>query len=101
MEEYKFDGDAYEFLGIMKWSLVARQMQKEKRKGRFDILTDSVKVEEVAEEYGMDEFVLIKELIRLTDKLKNTEFYENKSIVEELLRIEAREEKEAHNENGV
>lgn len=24
MEEYKFDGSAYEFLGIMQWSLVAR-----------------------------------------------------------------------------
>lgn len=87
MEEYKFDGSAYEFLGIMKWSLVARQMQKDHRKDCSDVLKDSVKVGEVADEYGMDEYVLIKELIRLTDELKNTEFYERKSLVEDLIQF--------------
>lgn len=87
MEEYKFDGSAYEFLGIMKWSLVARQMQKDHRKDCSDVLKDSAKVGEVADEYGMDEYVLIKELIRLTDELKNTEFYERKSLVEDLIQF--------------
>lgn len=96
MEEYKFDGNAYDFLWLMKWSLVARQMLKENRKGHFSILTDSEKVQEAAEEYGMDDFVLINELIRLTDELKNTEFYANRSLIEELLRIA-----EANEENGV
>lgn len=102
MEEYKFDGNAYEFLGIMKWSLVARQMQKENRKDRFDVLTNPDKVEEAAEEYGMDDYALIKELIRMTDELKNTEFYERKSLVEDLLQfVEAREEKEMNEENAI
>ena len=83
--EYKFDGSAYEFLGIMRWSLIAREMQKEHRKDRFDVLKDSTKLEEIADEYGMDDYALIKELIRLTDELKNTEFYERKSLVVALL----------------
>ena len=41
MEEYKFDGSAYEFLGIMRWSLVARQMLKDHRKDCSDVLKDS------------------------------------------------------------
>lgn len=101
MEEYKFDGSAYEFLGIMRWSLAAREMQKEHRKDRFGVLRDSTKLEEVADEYGMDDYVLIKELIRLTDELKNTEFYERKSLVEALLQFaQELEEKETNGENG-
>lgn len=87
MEEYKFDGSAYEFLGIMRWSLVARQMLKDHRKDCSDVLRDSDKVGEVADEYGMDGYVLIKELIRLTDELKNTEFYERQSFVEYLIQL--------------
>lgn len=87
MEEYKFDGSAYEFLGIMRWSLVARQMLKEHRKDCSDVLRDSDKVGKVADEYGMDGYVLIKELIRLTDELKNTEFYERQSFVEYLIQL--------------
>lgn len=87
MEEYKFDGNAYEFLGIMRWSLVARQMLKEHRKDCSDVLRDSDKVGKVADEYGMDGYVLIKELIRLTDELKNTEFYERQSFVEYLIQL--------------
>lgn len=87
MEEYKFDGSAYEFLGIMRWSLVARQMLKEHRKDCSDVLRDSDKVGEVADEYGMDGYVLIKELIRLIDELKNTEFYERQSFVEYLIQL--------------
>lgn len=87
MEEYKFDGSAYEFLGIMRWSLVARQMLKDHRKDCSDVLKDSDKVGEVADEYGMDGYVLIKELIRLTDELKNTRFYERQSFVEYLIQL--------------
>lgn len=94
MEEYKFDGSACEFLGIMRWSLVARQMQKEHRKDCSDVLKDSAKEGEVADEYGMDEYVLIKELIRLTDELKNTEFYERKSLVEDLIQLAETRDKE-------
>ena len=94
MEEYKFDGSAYEFLGIMKWSLVARQMQKDHRKDCSDVLKDSAKVGEVADEYGMDGYVLIKELIRLTDELKNTEFYKRASLVEDLLQFAETREKD-------
>ena len=101
MEEYKFDGSAYEFLGIMRWSLIAREMQKEHRKDRFDVLKDSTRLEEIADEYGMDDYDLIKELIRLTDELKNTEFYERKSLVEALLQFaQELEEKETNVENG-
>lgn len=101
MEEYKFDGSAYEFLGIMRWSLSAREMQKEHRKDRFDVLKDSTKLEEIADEYGMDDYALIKELIRLTDELKNTEFYERISLVEALLQFaQELEEKETNVENG-
>lgn len=85
MEEYKFDGSAYEFLRIMRWSLVARQMLKDHRKDCSDVLKDSDKVGEVADEYGMDGYVLIKELIRLTDELKNTRFYERNSLAEDLM----------------
>ena len=52
-------------------------------------------------EYGMDDYALIKELIRLTDELKNTEFYERKSLVEALLQFaQELEEKETNVENG-
>lgn len=94
MEEYKFDGSAYEFLGIMRWSLVARQMLKDHRKDCSDVLKDSDKMGEVADEYGMDEYVLIKELIRLTDELKNTEFYERNSLVEDLIQLAETRDKE-------
>lgn len=71
----------------MRWSLVARQMLKDHRKDCSDVLRDSDKVGEVADEYGMDGYVLIKELIRLTDELKNTEFYERQSFVEYLIQL--------------
>lgn len=101
MEEYKFDGSAYEFLGIIRWSLVAREMQKDHRKDCFDVLRDSDKVGEVADEYGMDGYVLIKELIRLTDELKNTRFYERNSLAEDLMEFaQELEEKEMNRENG-
>lgn len=49
----------------------------------------------------MDDYALIKELIRLTDELKNTEFYERKSLVEALLQFaQELEEKETNVENG-
>ena len=102
MEEYKFDGSAIEFLAIMKTCMVARQMQKEKRKDLYKVLSEFHKVEEVAEEYGMDDYVLIKELIRLTDELENTEFYRRKYIIEGLLQfVEERNEKESNEENGI
>lgn len=101
MEEYRFDGSACEFLEAMKYILIARQMYKDNRKDLLDVLTNPDKVEEVSDEYGMDDYVLIKELIRMTDELKDTGFYFKKSLVETLLQqMEEREKKKADGKNG-
>lgn len=61
---YKFNGNVQYFLGIMKWSLVVHQMQKDKRKDLYETMSNPDKLETVAKEYGMTNIVLLEELVR-------------------------------------
>ncbi len=70
-KEYHFEGNVYTFLGIMKWSLVARQMHKDNREDFYETVSNPDKVEAVAKKYGMTDMVLMKELIRLADNAKD------------------------------
>lgn len=75
-KEYKCPYSLYHFLGIMKWSLVVRQMQEDNRKDIYDAMVNPDKIEEVAGEYGINQYSLIKELIRFADEAKNTLEYQ-------------------------
>lgn len=70
--QYKYEGDAFAFLGMLKWTLVSRKAYDEKKEDWQTIITNPQKVMELAEEYGMDDYSLINELDRLTKELKNS-----------------------------
>lgn len=76
-QSYKFDGNVQYFLGIMKWSLVTHQMQKDGREDLFDVMTKPDKIEEVANEYGMNNIALLQEMVRFGKEAEDIlDFYD-------------------------
>lgn len=82
-KEYKCPYSLYHFLGIMKWSLVTKQMDEDNREDRFEVMTNPNKIEEVAEEYGINSYTLMKELIRFADEAKQSIEYNLHEISKE------------------
>lgn len=82
-DEYKCPYSLYHFLGIMKWSLVVRQMDEDNREDRFEAMTNPDKIEEVDEEYGINSYTLMKELIRFADEAKQSIEYNLHEISKE------------------
>lgn len=77
-KKFKFQKDVQYFLGVMKWSLVALQMQEDNREDMLEILTKPDKINEVAQEYGMDHITLLQELVRLGKEAEDIlGFYED------------------------
>lgn len=77
-KKFKFQKDVQYFLGVMKWSLVALQMQEDNREDMLEILTKPDKIDEVAQEYGMDHITLLQELVRLGKEAEDVlGFYED------------------------
>lgn len=77
-KKFKFQKDVQYFLGVMKWSLVALQMQEDNREDMLEILTKPDKIDEVAQEYGMDHITLLQELVRLSKEAEDVlGFYED------------------------
>lgn len=88
-KKFKFQKDVQYFLGVMKWSLVALQMQEDNRENMLEILTKPDKIDEVAQEYGMDYITLLQELVRLGKEAEDVlDFYED------LAKISKKEEDE-------
>jgi hypothetical protein len=65
MDEWRFDGSAGELIGMIKWVLLARQLDVDQIPKRFDILRDPFLVIQKAEKYGITSDAIAKEMIRI------------------------------------
>ena len=62
-EDWRFDGTPEDFIGMMKWSIVASESKRDPKV--LDILTDPNKVIHYAEEMGLTSELIAREAIRL------------------------------------
>ncbi len=76
-KEWNWDGTIWEFVDVIKWSLVFRRLGREKPEGWTDIVNDPDLVKKKAAEYGMNEWTISKEMVRIgTDAIKMLEIAE-------------------------
>jgi hypothetical protein len=72
MDEWHFDGTAGEFIGTVKWALLARQMEIDQLPERFDVIRTPDLVFQKADEYGMTSDAITKEMIRIGREAQQT-----------------------------
>jgi uncharacterized coiled-coil DUF342 family protein len=65
MEEWKFDGSVWEFIDIMKWSLVVREARKRCEENYGEIMTNPALIESKSEEYGITIPKIAEEMVRI------------------------------------
>ena len=76
-KEWSWDGTIWEFVDVIKWSLVFRRLGREKPEGWTDIVNVPDLVKKKAAEYGMNEWTISKEMVRIgTDAIKMLEIAE-------------------------
>jgi hypothetical protein len=64
-EEWKFDGSMWEFIDIMKWSLVVREARRRGEENCFEIMCTPELIEIKSEEYGITVPRIAEEMVRI------------------------------------
>lgn len=67
-EQWSWDSSLWEFVDTVLWSFVAFQLHQDGRTDIYDIVSNSEKLRQQAEEYGMTDGVVIREMLRLGNK---------------------------------
>ena len=76
-KEWSWDGSIWEFIETIKWSLVLLRLGREKPESWTDILNNPDLVKKKAAEYGMNNWAISKEMVRIgTDAIKMLEIEE-------------------------
>lgn len=71
MEEWRWDSSIWDFVETIQWTLVFRQLSKEKLLGWSKMVSDPKIVEQKANEYGMTYRAITNEMLRIGGHLKN------------------------------
>ena len=71
MDEWHWDGTIWDFVETIQWTLVFRQLSKEKPLGWSKMVSDPKIVEQKANEYGMTYRAITNEMLRIGGHLKN------------------------------
>ncbi len=75
--EWKWDGDATAFIGMVKWALVYRKLGKENPKRLAQIYTNPGEFEKAFTEFGITDWAVAKELGRISkEALEQLDTYE-------------------------
>lgn len=64
-ETWKFNGSMWEFIDIVKWSLVVREAIKRGEENYFDIMRKQELIESKSEEYGITIPRIAEEMVRI------------------------------------
>lgn len=76
-KEWSWDGTVWEFIDVIQWALVFGHLGKEGSEGWADIVTNPDLVKKKAAEYGMNNWTISKEMVRIgTDAIKMLEIAE-------------------------
>ena len=71
MEEWHWDSSIWDFVETVQWTLVFRQLSKEKPLGWSKMVSDPKIVEQKAKEYGMTYRAITNEMLRIGLHLNN------------------------------
>ena len=71
MEEWHWDSSIWDFVETIQWTLVFRQLSKDKPLGWSKMVSDPKIVEQKANEYGMTYRAITNEMLRIGEHLKN------------------------------
>ena len=71
MEEWCWDSSIWDFVETIQWTLVFRQLSKEKPLGWSKMVSDPKIVEQKANEYGMTYRAITNEMLRIGRDLNN------------------------------
>ena len=71
MSNWHWDGSVWSFIGIVQWALTIHKAAEDNLPNMMDIAGDRRKLSAKAREYGIDEFSIANEMIRIgQDALK-------------------------------
>ena len=71
MEEWHWDSSIWDFVETVQWTLVFRQLSKDKPLGWSKMVSDPKIVEQKANEYGMTYRAITNEMLRIGELLKH------------------------------
>ena len=63
MKEWHFDGNPLEFLWMVRWAILLRELYKEKHPDPLDILLDTKKAESALIQHGITEKAITLEML--------------------------------------
>ena len=63
MEKWHFDGNPLEFLWMVKWAILMRELYKEKHPDTLDILLDTKKAEDALDQRGITDQAMTLEML--------------------------------------
>ena len=76
-KEWSWDGTVWGFIEVIQWALVFKRLGREQPEAWTDIVTNPDLVQQKAAEYGMNNWAISKEMVRIgTDAIKMLEIAE-------------------------
>ena len=69
MKQWKFDGNEVDFIELVQWAMVLRQLTKDGVKEAFWIVMSPSKVERYSRKYGMSFGAISDEMMRIAKEI--------------------------------